>query len=232
MKRVILLITMIMLIAGIASASYISGDVYISENGEARFSVESDREISVSGLSFENNKTEGYTEELVRKENGVWIFALNLGDYQNIVLDIHLPKNLDSVKSIQGVDNIIDFDDRIISLVDSDKKLEFEVAYTLKKGQDYSLFLGVIIAVLAALAVYLTVKILKKKRNIDFILPMINDNEKKIVELLMKKPMRQKEIRKQLNLAKASFSRYMYNLEKKRIILREGEGKNKIVKLK
>ena len=48
----------------------------------------------------------------------------------------------------------------------------------------------------------------------------------------MKKSMRQKEIRKTLEIPKASFSRYLINLEKKKLILREGEGKNKIVKLK
>lgn len=63
-------------------------------------------------------------------------------------------------------------------------------------------------------------------------MPLINDREKDIVELLMKKPMRQKKIRKVLDIPKASFSRYIINLEKKKLILREGEGKNKVVRLK
>jgi uncharacterized membrane protein len=48
----------------------------------------------------------------------------------------------------------------------------------------------------------------------------------------MQGPKRQREIRKSLNIPKASFSRYLSNLEKKKLILREGEGKNKVVKLK
>ena len=55
--------------------------------------------------------------------------------------------------------------------------------------------------------------------------------EQKIIELLMKKPMRQKEVRKILDFPKASYSRYITNLEKKKLIIREGEGKNKILKL-
>ena len=40
------------------------------------------------------------------------------------------------------------------------------------------------------------------------------------------------QIRKQLDIPKASYSRYLVNLEKKKLIIREGEGKNKIIKLK
>jgi len=41
-----------------------------------------------------------------------------------------------------------------------------------------------------------------------------------------------KELRKKLNIPKASFTRYILNLEKKKLIQREGEGKNKILKIK
>ena len=55
---------------------------------------------------------------------------------------------------------------------------------------------------------------------------------KEIIKVLMKKQLKQKELRKQLNMPKASFSRYMLSLENKKIIFREGEGKNKLVKLR
>ena len=72
----------------------------------------------------------------------------------------------------------------------------------------------------------------KKSDRLNYVLPLINDQEKKIIEILMKKPARQKEIRKKLKIPKASFSRYMINLEKKKLIIRDGEGKNRLVKLK
>ena len=51
-------------------------------------------------------------------------------------------------------------------------------------------------------------------------------------EIIKGKEQGKKEIRSSLNIPKASFSRYLLNLEKKKLIIREGEGKNKVVKLK
>ena len=48
----------------------------------------------------------------------------------------------------------------------------------------------------------------------------------------MKGSMRQKEARKKIGIPKASFTRYILNLEKKKLLIREGEGKNKVLRLK
>ena len=89
-----------------------------------------------------------------------------------------------------------------------------------------------IILILLVLGYFLYKKSRAKKEHLNHIMPIINENEQKIIEILMKSPLRQKEIRKNLNIPKASFSRYLLNLEKKKLIIREGEGKNKVVKLK
>jgi uncharacterized membrane protein len=218
----------------LASAQYVTGDIYITSVGEAKFSVETNLNPDIEELNFDvtREKLTGTTEMLTEKKKGTWTFTLNLKNYETILLDIHLPKNLKSIESLQGVDNTFNINKKIISLIDNNKKLEFEVSYQLEKNTDYFWLFILLILILVSVVIYLILKRKKKQNKLDFILPIINDNEKKIIQLLMKKPIRQKEIRKKLEIPKASFSRYIINLEKKKLILREGEGKNKIVKLK
>jgi cbb3-type cytochrome oxidase subunit 3 len=220
----------LLICANFVSASYFTGDINVYTNGEARFDVSTDIEVIIEGLVFEGGKLTGRTQMLTQMGEGLWTFELDFGRYDNIFVDVHLPRSLYSITEIKGVDSIIDLDNKEISLVDSGT-LDFEVSYKLKNGTDYSWLYFIIILLLLVLVVYLIFK-KKEKKRLDYILPLINDNEKKIVELLMKRPLRQKDIRRKLDIPKASFSRYMLNLEKKKIIIREGEGKNKMVRLK
>ncbi len=214
-----------------ASASSISGDIYIYEDGFARFDIETTTPIELEGLSFNNNKITGKTSSLTSKRGESWTFSLNVGEYENIFIDIHLPSNLDSITSISGVDNIIDIDKKTITLVDSGA-LDFIISYKLKEVTDYSWLIWIFIILVILIVIFFYKKSRKKKEHLQHIMPLINENEQKIIDLLMKKSMRQKELRKTLNIPKASFSRYLFNLEKKKLIIREGEGKNKVVKLK
>lgn len=231
MKRGALLIFSVITLFNFVSASYISGDIHVYENGEASLNIETDIEMSLAGLEFANNRLRGTTEMLTKKERGIWTFFLNWQDYDTILIDIHLPKNLYSIESIKGIDNAIDIDNKIVSLID-EGNLDFEISYKLKRTTDSSWFFFIVILIIATLTLYLIMKKRTERDRLNHILPTINDNEKAIITLLMKKPLRQKELRKKLDIPKASFSRYMINLEKKKLILREGEGKNKIVQLK
>lgn len=231
MGKLTLLIMVVVLISQ-ASAQYIIGDIYLDENGDARFDVESDVSLEIQGLSFSANKISGETSELTSKQGGVWEFTLNLGDYEDILLDIHLPKNLRSIRTIQGVDSIIDIDSRIVSLIDSDKELFFKVDYDLRNSSNYTLLYLLGVVILAVAIAYYFFNFRNKKKKLDSVFPLINENEQKILELLMRKPMRQKQAREILKIPKASFTRYMINLEKKKLIFREGEGKNKILRVK
>ncbi|MFA4953262.1 MAG: winged helix-turn-helix transcriptional regulator [Candidatus Pacearchaeota archaeon] len=237
MKKSLLFISFILFVFLIqfVSASYISGDIYISKTGEVSFDAQSDIDIGVLGINFNNNVLNGETEYLTMKENGVWTFYLNGSNYNNILLDIHLPKELESIKSVDSeIDNVIYIDNHIIILIDKNKNLDFSVKYELRKINDNSfiyfwLFFCLIFLVIAYL---IFIFLNRGKKKLKEFFPYINDNEKKILECLMKSEMRQKELRKKLELPKASFSRYIFNLEKKRLIVREGEGKNKIIRLK
>jgi hypothetical protein len=215
----------------VASASYITGDIFIQETGATTFDIETDIPLEIEGLNFNDDTIIGSTEIFTIKEKGAWTFSLDLGEYETMLLDIHLPKNLDSIVSIQGVDNIIDIDSRVITLIDSGK-LDFTISYSTKETQSFVWIAWPIIFIIIITGYFLFKHSRKQKDRLTHIMPIVSDIEQKIIEILMKAPMRQKELRKKLEIPKASFSRYMVNLERKKLIQREGEGKNKIVKLK
>ena len=231
MRKTLLFLALSVLLLNTVSASYIAGDIYIYDNGAVRFNVESDIPLELEGVSFDNEIMRGTTDMLTSKSGGIWTFELNFEEYDTILLDVHLPKNLDTITSINGVDSAIDIENKIISLIDSGD-LTFSASYKLKDTTSYGWIFWPLVLILIIIIFLVFKQSRKRKEHLDHVFPLINDNEQKIIELLMKKPIRQKEIRKILGFPKASFSRYLVNLEKKKLILREGEGKNKVVRLK
>jgi uncharacterized membrane protein len=215
----------------LASATYISGDITIKENGAAIFNLETDIPISNPDLTFQNEQITGTTEFYSSKQAGIWTFHINFGNYDNILLDIKLPKNLDAITSIEGTSNLIDFSSKTITLADSGE-LNFNVSYKLKETTDLSFLFWIFLIIILIILFVIYTSRRRKKDRIDNIKPLVSEIEEKIINILMKSSKRQKELRKSLNIPKASFSRYISNLEKKKLIIREGEGKNKIVKLK
>ena len=216
---------------GAVSASYISGSIYIYSNGDAKFSVNTDVPINLESLTFENNKITGTTSQLVSLSGGVWTFSLELNNYDDIFLDVHLPNNLDSITTISGPDSIIDVENKIVTIIDSGN-LDFLISYRLREVKENTWIIWSALTILVVIAYFVIIRLRKRKQKIQNALPFIGDCEQKILDLLIRSPKRQKELRKSLGIPKASFSRYMVNLEKKKLIIREGEGKNKIVKLK
>lgn len=212
------------------SASYISGDIYISETGSSRFNLKSDAPLNLSNLEFQNNKIVGETPSLTSKTKEIWTFELFLPKYNSAFIDIHLPPSLKSIIKIEGKDYLLDINKRIITLLNSDSN--FKISYTLEEVASYSWIIYLIILILLISGYIIYKRYGHKKEHLKHIMPIINENEQRIIEILMSSPLRQKEARKKLNIPKASFSRYILNLEKKKLIIREGEGKNKIIKLK
>jgi len=232
MKKLMFVLVLIFLL-GSVSAQHIYGDIYITEEGKAIFSVETDVDLELSGLSLEGSKLRGVTNELISMERGIWSFMLNLGFYETILLDIHLPDNIEKINLIEGVDYFIGFDQKTLSIIEGDEDLYFYMEYEISSEKNYGFlyFLGFLIALFLLVVLFIRFSN-RKERKLKEIFPFINDKEEKIIKLLMKKSMRQKEVRKKLNIPKASYSRYLVNLEKKKLVSREGEGKNKILKLK
>ena len=211
MKKLILMMVLVFFISG-ASASYIYGDIYLDENGVASFAVDTDVDLDLEGISFSEDHLSGETNELISLERGVWSFLLNGDYYDTILIDIHLPGDVDKVISVEGVNFLMGFSQKTINIIDHDKILDFEITYELESssGRGFVYFLmGIILIGVVVLYVVKSKK--KKKKKFEDIFPLINDVEKKIIEMLMKKSMRQKEIRKHLDIPKASYSRYLVN---------------------
>ena len=232
MRKYWLFLIFVFLLSGV-SANYIYGDIYIENDGIAVFSVNTDVELDFDGLSFDGERLDGETNELISLEKGVWSFILDLGYYETILLDIHLPDNIDQINSIESVEYLMGFRQKTISLIDQDKDLYVDMDYELNSSPNNTFFYFILIILLLVVLFYAFVQLSKKKKKkLEGIFPLINGKEKNIIEFLMKEPMKQNELRKVLNIPKASYSRYIVNLEKKKLIIREGEGKNKILKLK
>ncbi len=231
MKLIALLIG-VLISFPLASAGYINGDIYVSENGKASFNVESDINLNVNGLVYENEKITGQTSILTSKEGEIWTFELDYGEYDNILLEVHFPKSLKAIQSIEGIDRILDTGEKTVTLVDSNTRLDFLIKYKLGDSSDYSwIYFIIFMLVLGAVGFY-GFRIYNKKLRINTLMPVLNENEEKIIKILMDGPMRQKALREKLGIPKASFTRYLINLEKKKIIVREGEGKNKVLRVK
>jgi uncharacterized membrane protein len=225
-----LLAILIVLSLNTASATYISGDIFIYENGNAKFDIETDQPINLEDLVYNDNKLTGITSQLTNKKGDVWTFSIDLKQYENVLIDIHLPKNLNTITTIQGEGKIIDTENKIITIISQQE--EFKVSYNLKNSTNYSWLIWPVLLIILITSYITYKKSRKRKEHLSHIMPLINEQEQKIIDILMKKPKRQKELRKQLGIPKASFSRYITNLEKKKLIVREGEGKNKILRLK
>jgi len=233
MKAIVPTLLAILLLSNLASATFITGEIRINELGDTTFDAQTDVQVEIEDITFRNNELFGKTSSLTSKHGSVWTLNLNLVEYDSILLDISLPSNLDSITSIEGNANIISTQDHTISIIDQGA-LNFEVSYTLKEKENFAWMIWIILIAILFLAYHLYQKHKKKKNRYDSIKSLIGDNEEKIIDLLVKSnsPLRQKDLRKQLGIPKASFTRYIINLEKKKLVVREGEGKNKIVKLK
>jgi len=231
MKLIVVLAALLVLFP-LTSASYINGDIYVAEDGKTSFNVESDIDLRVSGLAYENEMIKGQTSMLTSKQGDVWTFALDFGKYDNMLLEVHFPKSLKAIQSIEGIDRILDTSEKTVTLVDSNKELDFSINYKLGDSNNYG-WIYFIIFVLAFLGVgFYAFNVYKKKYRINTLMPVLNENEEKIIKALMENPMRQKALREKLGIPKASFTRYIINLEKKKLIIREGEGKNKVLRVK
>ncbi len=231
MKKWIVALLVIVFFTRFGSAAYINGEIRLDEQGFATFNVKTDLPFEAEGLKFEENKLTGRIDTLSEKREGVWTFSLKAGNYDDIFLDVRLPSSTEKITSIKGNNYLFDTEEKVLTLIDKGE-LDFEVSYKVRETKNYTLIYYLIGVVLLVAVLFVIYRVKRKKDRLNYLMPLINENEQKIIDLLMKGSARQKAVREKLGLAKASFSRYIVNLEKKKLIIREGDGKNKILQLK
>lgn len=228
-KEVFFLLILFFTVSSV-SATYLNGEVRLDERGLATFDTYSDIDLG-KGLIFENGKNTGTSELFTRKQGNVWAFSLKGGEYDDIFLDVKLPKDVGRINSISGNKYLFDTRTNTITIIDKGN-LDFEVSYQVRQTRNYAPYYYSIGVVLLLAVLFFIYRFKRRKDRMNDIMTLVNENEQKIIDILMKGQMRQKEVRKKLGLTKASFSRYVVNLQKKKLIIREGEGKNKVLRLK
>jgi len=244
MKLVPILLFAFILSTQLASAfTYIN--IYIDENGEAIFLGETDETPALpEGVRIDNGEILGRTQTLTDKQDETWTFSYIL---PNSELNIILPERA-KIQSISNPEAEISIDGKRISVF---AKSAVTINYTVDPAPNSFVanlpILVILLAVLIIAIVYLmnyskrekrdkknkqTGKKSRKQDKIEIIKQVLNDREKAILDKLKETgKIKSSHLRKLLDIPKASFSRHLQELDKKSLVKRTGEGKNKFVEL-
>lgn len=222
------------------SFAHASSDVvvHLDRAGNALFLGTSDENITAflpSGVSLINGKINGKTLLKTSKEGAVWTFYYSL---QNSNIEVFLPEGA-KIKETNGE---VLIDGGGLAIYNEDN---LTVSYTIEEVSSGSSSLWII---LIALFVFVGVYYLSKKSNlkkksderlvkeekkkIEVLQEILSERENKIIDTLKEKgKIKSSVLRKLVGFPKASFSRHINELEKKGLIKRSGEGRNKFVEV-
>lgn len=227
-KKIFPLILFLILIQQSLAQTQIN--IYLSETGEAKFYGKTTSNISLpEGIFITKGKIFGTTNILTKKEGELWFFNYSL---ENSSLNLILPEGA-VIKELKKGEISLEGDSFSIF-----NKESIELCYILKKSTFkffYFVILGAVLLILLFFLIfYNKIKdLFKKKEDLEIIQKVLNERENLIIETLKKvKEIKQARLSKITQIPKASLFRYLINLEKKGIVKRIGEGKNKIVTLK
>jgi uncharacterized membrane protein len=240
MKKSIYLLIILIVIPFIQAENIIN--FYISEDGSVDSVGSFDENITFpSGIDYENGKIFGTTQELTSKNEEVWSFNFLIN--RSASINVYLPKyaSLDNMNNIDENTEISTKKDQIIvSAYDSRISFEYVLHDKLQSSYwIYIIFLGVIIIIIFYFYTRKKPKVIVKKPidKLKIIKDILNEREKLILNKLKyykenNIKIKQNQLRKVLEIPKASFSRHLQELEKKNLIKRIGDGKNRFVELK
>ncbi len=231
MKRLIFFLLTIVLLQQASAYTYLN--IYIEENGIATFLGETSESLQLpENISIEQGIIKGSTQLLTNKQGELWNFSYTL---KSADINLILPKNV-ILKSISNLNAEISIEKDQISIYSKDN---IEITYTIK--EDNNLSFPLLIPIIALLIIilsstYYLIKINKKnykgQDKLEIIKQILSKRENLILENLKKAgKIKSSYLRNLTQLPKASFSRYIHNLEKKFLIKRSGEGRNKFVEL-
>jgi len=227
MKKLLIIALLLILLP--LSSAYTYLNIYIDETGETLFLGETNEQLELpKGIEIQNNIIKGKTNSLTNKQGETWEFSYELsGAELNIVFpEGTIIKNISKGEISSNHHMEIYVQDNI------------EIQYTIKPITNYNYFfyIFVLLILLAILIYFFKLKIKPNKvelSSIELIKRTLHKRQQKILNQLEKiKEIKQNQLRKITNIPKASFTRHVQELEKKGLIERIGEGKNKLIKLK
>jgi len=221
-------------------------NIYVDSSGNTQFLGETN-ETNLTlpeGVSLQDGKISGTTQKLTTKEQEVWRFSYSLTGAE---IKVILPEG-STIKRITSGEIFLERDRISVYFLNG-----ATIFYTVPDVSSDSLIFdstsGILILVLVVivslgLLFYYRLKLKNKKnsRNVKksgkkidklgIISQVLNPREKIIIDKLKQTgKVKMSHLRKLSEIPKASFSRHIQELEKKKLILRSGEGKNKFVQL-
>ncbi len=232
MKKLIFFFITVILLNQASAYTYLN--IYLEENGEAVFLGETSENLQLPDNIFvEDGIIKGSTQLLTNKQGELWTFVYELDGAE---LNLILPKNA-ILKSLSNQNSEITIIKDQISIYARD---EIGITYTIQENnnQTFPLIIPIItLLIIILFSAYYLIKINKKKYkgqdNLEIIKQVLSERQKLILENLKKAgKIKSSYLRALTQLPKASFSRHINELEKKFLIKRSGEGRNKFVEIR
>jgi uncharacterized membrane protein len=232
-KQIIIISMFLILISPVSAYTYLN--IYLDEKGGALFLGETNEQFSLpEGIEIKGNDIIGKTNSLTNKQGEIWTFSYFL---DNAELNLILPNGV-VIKNINGGE--ISVRKKQISIYN---KNEIKVSYTIGTEHkfNYLFYLSIVLLGMFLIISFYFYKSRKKSyvekledvNKLKIIQQTLGERENRIINKLKEiKEIKQSRLQKILEIPKASFSRHIQELEKKDLIKRIGEGKNKILSLK
>ncbi|UCD04057.1 MAG: hypothetical protein JSW73_00190 [Candidatus Woesearchaeota archaeon] len=226
--KFIFLIFSLILITPFAS-SYTFINIYIDETGKVIFSGETEDQIDLPlGIELKNAIISGETQELTNKQGIIWTFSYELKDSEFYVV-------LPAGSAIHNISNgEIYIEDEQFSIYAKDS---ITIEYSLGEIDKIDFTLCILIFLIIILILVFFVKRKKKKpktkeNKLEIIKQVLNEREKLILDKLKETgKIKGSYLRRACEIPKPSFYRHVLELEKKGLIKRSGDGRNKFIEL-
>ena len=236
----LLILTFVALCYSVSAYTYLN--IYVDNTGKAEFLGETNATNNTlnlpQGVSVSNGQIRGTTSTLTTKSGDLWTFTYTL---LNSEIKVILPEG-------SVTDNIANGEvslerERISVYFQNNAFVRYSIGpVPTSNTLTIIIFLLVLVAVLAYIFRHKIFSIIKprviykksksKGKGENSIKHMLNDRENLILEKLKQTgKIKMSHLRKLSEIPKASFSRHVQQLEKKKLLVRSGEGKNKFVEL-
>ena len=227
MKLACYLFVGLFLISNVSAYTFV--DIYLDERGSALFLGGTDEFIDLpDGIIIRDGEIIGRTQTLTNKAGGTWSFSYLLEDVE---INLILPAGA-RIISIDGGEISIKNNRIYVSSIGGT-----EVTYVIEEGRS-SLIMWILGAAIILIIMGLSFYFLKrpdkrKKKNGVSVREILGKRENLILDKLKETgKIKSSQLRKICDIPKASFSRHTQELERKKLIRRSGEGKNKFLELR
>ncbi len=205
-------------------------NIYLDDSGNAEFLGESNENITLpEGVTLENGQIRGTTSALTSKQGTQWSFNYELANSEIVGF---LPEGAVLDNNLGGE---VFIERGVIAIYTSNKiQISYHVGKTSGSGYWIMWTSIFVLAIIGYYFYHIKKRDKKKENNSGMKLENILHERQNLILARVKETGRVKMsyLRKQCNMPKASFSRHIRELEKKKLIVLSGEGKNKFVELR